>query len=312
MSQQSCDLCASTHSDILYQKDRHGKDLNTAICCNCGLIMHSPMPSEAEIAHYYANDYRKDYHGEQRPSDKRIMRAWHNGERILSRLVNHIPAPCRVFEIGAGIGCTVKAFEHHGYEASGIEPNKDFNSFTQQELHAKVENTNLFDLESKQRCDLALLIHVIEHFTAPSKALKKIHQLIADDGYLYIECPNIAAPFAHPAKMFHFAHTYNFSPETLIALASRCGFERVQVFSDEDDPNLAILFRKTDAASIIPTRPEHANELKYLIKHCKLINYHLRPVYLKRRIIKLASYAKELLFCRIFVRWLLKQLSQKT
>ena len=84
------------------------------VCTTCGLIAHANIPSEEELQAFYATDYRQDYHGEITPSNRRVMRAWKNGQRIERRLSAWTKPGHRVFEIGAGIGCTVKAFQRTG------------------------------------------------------------------------------------------------------------------------------------------------------------------------------------------------------
>lgn len=266
--------------------------------------MHLPMPSEQDLRDYYANDYRNDYHGERKPSKRRIMRAWNNGERIYQQIHGFLPKHARTFEVGAGIGCTVKVFEQHGFNASGTEPNKDFNSYTRQVLHAQVQNTNLFDLKLSHTQDAVMLIHVIEHFSAPTNALRHIRQLLQDHGMLYIECPNLSAPFATFSRLFHYAHTYNFTHHTLIKLAEACGFQVVQVFSDEQNPDIQILFKKTVIPKDMTWDTQEASRIEQAIHRYNALSYHLRPCYIRRRILKLLSYVSEWMEARSFVKTL--------
>jgi SAM-dependent methyltransferase len=304
----ACDLCGGQHYKTISLKDRNGGALTSVLCQGCGLVMHMPVPGEADIAEYYAARYRHDYHGEKTPSDRRIMRAWKNGERIYHHLSTHIDSKARIFEIGAGIGCTVKMFETHGHQASGIEPNRDFNAFTRQQLHADVANKNLFDLKPGAIADLVLLIHVIEHFTSPARALNHIHKLLPDNGMLYIECPNLAAPFATFGRLFHFAHIYNFTPATLKAMAEKCGFAPVQSFTGMLDPDIQMLFRKAGAKPVKPD-PAEADRVFQAVHRYNWLSYHLRGSYLSRRLAKLKDYALEALLARRFVHRLIAGLS---
>jgi hypothetical protein len=90
------------------------------------LISHETLPSDAELDAYYARQYRSDYHGEFHPSPHRVLRAWSVGRSILQRLRPFLREGDRVLEIGAGIGCTVKAFDVAGFDAEGIEPHLGF------------------------------------------------------------------------------------------------------------------------------------------------------------------------------------------
>ena len=299
---QTCDLCGGSNFEMISKHDRHNKPLTTGLCQGCGLVMHLPMPSESEISAYYANDYRRDYHGECKPSPRRIMRAWNNGQRILNQVKSHVPEKAKVFEVGAGIGCTVKSFEEAGFQASGIEPNTDFNSYTRGVLHADVENINLYDLEADHSRDVILLIHVIEHFVSPKRALTHMRGLLKDDALLYIECPNIGAPFATFGRLFHFAHTYNFTHNTLINIAKAAGFEVVQTFTDTANPDIQILFKKVDIPESLTFDTDEAKRSHDAIFRYNWLTYNIRADYLLRRASKLSSYAKEYMQANSFVK----------
>lgn len=302
----SCDLCGGVRFDAISQLDRLGQPLETVICQRCALVSHRPIPSEKEIARYYTERYRQEYHGEQDPSARRVMRAWKNAERIFNQLEPNLRPGMDVFEVGAGIGCTVRLFELNGFDASGIEPGQSFNHFSREKIRAKVKNMNLFDLEPEAGHDIVLLIHVIEHFTSPSNALAHVHALLKPEGRLYIECPNLAAPFSTFPRMFHFAHIYNFTPQSLIAMAEKCGFGVEKVFSDENDPNIQILF-----ASQKPGKPSIeqgvADKTRVAMQRYNILSYHLRWNYLQARFCKLYSYFSEAIFSQSYMKRLLQR-----
>jgi SAM-dependent methyltransferase len=310
-SPKRCDLCEGTRFDLIGERDRRGEVLHTAICLQCGLVCHMAIPSEEKLAEFYARDYRREYHGEATPSPRRVMRAWKNAQRIYRQLVPHLRQSDCIFEVGAGIGCNVKLFEVHGHDASGIEPNVGFQRFSAEELRAQVHNADLFTLADGRRYDLVLLVHVIEHFRSPRAALERIHGLLRPGGRLYVECPNLAAPFARPGRLFHFAHVHNFTPATLRMLARRCGYEIEQAFSDDGDPNLQMLLRRSEGVESSPWNVEYGSEyarrtLAALHKH-NAVTYHLRGRYLRDRAAKLVGYLKERLFAGPFVSRLIAQ-----
>jgi len=306
-----CDLCGGEKLEIVSRSDRHKQSLDTGLCLGCGLVMHVPVPNEAEVAEYYATRYRQDYHGERQPSERRVMRAWNNAGRIYKQLSSRLPDVETVFEVGAGIGCTVKYFEDQGLKASGIEPNRDFNAFTRSQLFADVENVNLYDLEQAPRADLVLLIHVIEHFSSPKKALRYIHGLINDGGMFYVECPNLTGPFATYGRMFHYAHIYNFSPKTLQAMAEQCGFELVESFTGDSDADINMLFRKVALKEQSVSLPGNADWVRSRIKKYNALSYHARPAYLSKRARKVSSYLMEYMQAKDFVSTLLSRLEKQ-
>lgn len=308
VSVKRCDLCGNSRFERIGSLDRKGQPLATVICRTCGLVVHEQVPTEAELAAFYAQGYREQYHGESTPSDRRIMRAWRNGARIARRLGDVVTAEDEVFEVGAGIGCTVKQFERRGCQASGIEPHQGFQQFAARRLQAQVQRASLFDLPPQPRHDLVLLVHVIEHFRSPREALQHLHRIVRPGGLLYVECPNLAAPFAMRDKLFHFAHIHNFTAQTLEMLAARCGFVLERSYQDEQHPALEMLFHKAEPREL-PGQDGYQQALAAVNRHT-WASYHLRWSYLWPRVRKLAGYGVEHLAARHYVRRVLRQCQQ--
>jgi 2-polyprenyl-3-methyl-5-hydroxy-6-metoxy-1,4-benzoquinol methylase len=305
-----CDLCRGSEFELIARLDRKGKELLTDICIACGLVSHRTIPTDEQLAEFYARDYRRQYHGEATPSARRVMRAWKNGERIYSQLAAYLTPGSDVFEVGAGIGCTVKHFERQGHAAGGIEPNQGFQAFAQRRLRARVAGGFLFDLPPAPRHDCLLLIHVIEHLRSPRAALEHLHAMLRPEGLLYVECPNLAAPFATRSRLFHFAHIYNFTPMTLAALARSCGFETVQWFTRPDDPDLQVLLRRVESRRL-QIDPQNCRATKEAIARYNTLTYHLRWRYLLARAKKLAGYIDEHLRSEHFVQRLLGEVQPR-
>ncbi len=282
-----CDLCGGIDFEIVSQHDRRRDQLTTVSCVKCGLVSHESIPSDAEIEQYYADDYRSDYHGEFSPSAYRVVRAWNNGHTIYRRVKRYLRPNDRVFEIGAGIGCTVKKFELAGYRSAGVEPGVGFNTFSKEKIRANVAPGKLTDLPAEPICDMALLIHVIEHFNCPSESLRQIHSLIRPGGRIYIECPNVGAPHAAPKKLFHYAHIYNFTHQTLRMLAEANGFELSAILSREDEPDIRMLFSRSETSRLHIEADSYHNTIRALTRF-NTLSYHCRIPYIASRIGRLA------------------------
>ena len=294
-----CDLCDGTQFETIANTDRKGEPLETVVCTHCGLVAHGKIPTEHELAEFYRSDYREDYHGETTPSDRRIMRAWRNGDRIYRQIADYVVPGDNVFEVGAGIGCTVKQFESRGCLATGIEPHEGFQHYGSSHLHAQITQASLFDLPPRPDHDIILLVHVIEHFRSPLTAMQHLNQLIRPGGLLYVECPNLGAPFAMRDKLFHFAHIHNFTARTLEMMAERTGFILERSFKSPDDPALEMLFRKAPVSE--PYYTGSYEETMASINRHTWSSYHLRWRYLWPRLRKLTGYAREHLTAKSYV-----------
>ena len=300
MSASPCDLCGQDDLEIIGRRDRHGKPLETAVCRTCGLVRHTAIPSEEELNQFYSTTYREDYNGEKVPGARRIMRAWNNGRRICEQVAPLLEPNCRVLEVGAGIGCTVKVFEQHGFRAAGIDPGGEFLKFSRDRLNAAVEITDLYQLPADQSYEAVLLVHVIEHLRSPKKALEHIAGLLKPGGMFYVECPNLQAPFARRKRLFHSAHIHNFVPSTLQMLAESCGFKLRKRFGDDQDPNLQMLFQHSGNCELKIDADNYRRTVSDLGRS-DFLPYHARVRYVTDRVRKLASYADEHLRAKRFV-----------
>ena len=76
-----------------------------------------------------------------------------------------------------------------------------------------------------ERFNLIVMIHVLEHFYDVNRAIVKCRDLLTDNGYLFIEVPNILKPFRSLDHYFlRYVHPVNYSPYTIKLLLSRHGF----------------------------------------------------------------------------------------
>jgi SAM-dependent methyltransferase len=287
-----CDLCEQDRFTVVSQFDRRGGPLTTVACRSCGLISHENVPTNAELADYYREHYRADYHGEFTPSAYRVVREWNRGQELLRLLNSYLRPQEAVFEIGSGIGCTVKSFECAGYEALGVEPGDGFRSFATNQLGATVVAGVLSDLPAEPLGDMALLVHVLEHLNSPTMALQHIRRLLRPGGRLYIEVPNAAAPHAAPGKMFHYAHIYNFTPATLQMLAHKARFRVRTWLSPKYDRNIRVLLEPTESPEWQVDPVSYDATLEVLNRYSTL-SYHMRWEYVQVRLQTVLSHASD-------------------
>jgi 2-polyprenyl-3-methyl-5-hydroxy-6-metoxy-1,4-benzoquinol methylase len=301
-----CQICEERDFQIIGELDRHQKPLATVVCRKCGLVRHQWIPSQAALKAFYATQYRQRYHGEERPSPRRVMRAWKVGERLCRQLRPFVQPPAGVLDIGAGIGCLVKAFQRQGYRAAGIEPHHGFRSYGEAVLDANLIEGELLTCRGVPPQDLVLLVHVIEHFPTPRQALQRVHSLLRPGGLLYMECPNLGAPFAMRHRLFHFAHIHNFTSITLNALAARCGFELVSWQNRNHPHDLAGVWRRVGAPCDVSVGDGYQTTCEALQRY-NVWTYHLRANYLMHRLKQISSYVHERCCASRFVRRLVRE-----
>ncbi|HTN77264.1 MAG TPA: class I SAM-dependent methyltransferase, partial [Pirellulaceae bacterium] len=278
----ACDLCGRQQFEPLSSIDRHGEPLQTVVCAACGLVSHAEIPTDRELENYYLQAYRQQYHGEFTPSAYRVVREWKRGQRLLAQLRPDVQPGERVFEVGAGIGCTVMNFALAGFDASGIEPHDGFRQFSVEKLHARITAGFLDQLPARPQYDLVLLVHVLEHFPSPATALRKIRDLLRVAGRVYVEVPNFACPHAAPGKQFHYAHIHNFTPATLRMTAAKAGLVVKRALTAPFAKNIGLLVEASDEAEL-RIEPQSYAQTMAAVRRYSTLTYHLRPSYLRDR-----------------------------
>jgi SAM-dependent methyltransferase len=197
--------------------------------------------------------------------------------------------------VGAGLGLNLKPFQLAGHPVGGLEPNEGWSGFARETLRVPLTTGGLRDLRPEPRHELILFTHVVEHLRDPRGGLEVLRRSLAPGGRIYLECPNAAAPFALPSRMFHRAHLFNFGPATLEALAAQAGLRVVERYADARDPTIAVLLAAAAPGAELPPPPgpENAARMRSAVRGTGWLGYHLRPSYLRLRVVKLGERLSE-------------------
>lgn len=232
-----CDLCGSKRHKTFYMGDRYGMGVKSDFCEDCGLIFTNPRPIHAAMEEFYQRYYRLFYETVDRPSMAYIQngifeKRAQNIYTVLDDTIR-LSKVKKVLDVGCSEGSVLRYIRdrHPGIPLEGIEPATAFAEFAASYASADIHTGNLQSYFAGRKeqigtYDLIILSHVLEHFVSPSKELQRIWELLSNDGYLYLEVPNIASPYGGLGQ-FHIAHLYYFYPETLQALLLKSGFSPV-------------------------------------------------------------------------------------
>lgn len=227
-----CNLCGSLDKQTVGRRDRYFNKLHTVMCRQCGLIFTDPMPTAVEVSRYYEKDYRTHYHGAAIPTKKAVYKGFKGAKSRYQRIKPILKQGMTLIDVGSGGGEFVSYLNEHDIQAVGIEPNEGFSEYAKTTYHVPIVKgsweTASFEPES---VDVITLYHVLEHFREPLQALAKFHQWLKVGAYLHVTVPNIVNPKGTPFTRFHFAHLYNFSPETLLMMAQKVGFEATTILA---------------------------------------------------------------------------------
>ncbi len=234
-----CALCGNEElfSDISQMDAKSSQHLSVSMCNTCGLVQQNPIPTADELRVYYSHNYRKDYKNTFTPKSKHVYRAGKTAIQRISFLNKANISNGTLLDVGAGGGEFVYLAQHLGYQSQGAEPNVGYSEYANDEYGCNVITGELNELTGKY--DIITIFHVLEHLPSPIRAFEKLHQLLNNQGVLFVEVPWIETNDASPSNIFFKAHIFYFSAEALVSCASQF-FDVVTI---DTSSNLKVIFK---------------------------------------------------------------------
>lgn len=106
----------------------------------------------------------------------------------------------RLLEVGAGTGELIAAALELGCEVEAIEISKRQARRLTELLGIDIHCMDFLNFSTSQKFNIVTMGDVIEHVTNPSAALEKAHELLEDNGILWISTPNFESGFSRIMK----------------------------------------------------------------------------------------------------------------
>lgn len=233
-----CPLCKSKEYNIIYFAEKNNKETKYSPaesikergailkCARCDIAYKADWPSERELKEGYEESIDKQYFGlveERRRSFQYLI------EQIERRLPKG-----KLLDVGCGEGTLVDIAVKRGWEAEGIEPNKNFVKWAKKNYGVKIKQGSVFNEKlEKNSYDAITLLDVIEHVPDPILFLKRCRELLKDGGYIVISTPNFGSLFSRIMKKNWFyilsIHLFYFTPKTINMILKKSGFRTLAI-----------------------------------------------------------------------------------
>jgi len=157
-------------------------------CGGCGLLFMNPQYTDDALSSFYAG-YRSDACPRGQYSEERRQRKLRNFERLRA----HISGG-RFLAVGCGDGLELLLARELGFEVEGLDVDPDRCTAVAETLGCPVHVGDLIDVDLQPGTwSCIYLDKVLEHPKNPGVYLRRIHELLAPGGVLYLGVPNIAS-----------------------------------------------------------------------------------------------------------------------
>lgn len=231
-----CQLCGATERKVISRSGQFGLPANVVVCMRCGFSFLDPRWTKERYDRFYASEYDRYYRPEvlaQNDERTRFLPIEQVAARLKERgLLRRFGA---VLDLGSGMGHALTYLRsHHEPDAryDAIEPSETCKQHLIGEGfgHLSDDVYSDWDRDKAGRYGLVIMRHVLEHFDDPLIVLKKVREVLSDDGLLYIAVPDAL----HPTKplrshFFRVVHISYFSRHSLKAMLERSGLEVIDI-----------------------------------------------------------------------------------
>jgi SAM-dependent methyltransferase len=210
-------------------------------CHDCGFAQPAGLPA---LPRYFDRMY------DQRWSAEWVEREHHAPykdqifDAVLTELERRLPrGRRRLLDIGAHAGRFIARARARGWEADGLELNPRTAAYAASASGGRVHHGNLFTWPgSADPYDAVTLIDVLEHIPGPRSALRRVHDLLAEGGWIAVKVPNAPVqrlkervrswlrPGYQPALADNLVHVNHFGPASMRTALERERFTDVDVF----------------------------------------------------------------------------------
>jgi SAM-dependent methyltransferase len=234
-----CNLCGGATFVVLNRRDRYGYPAQANACRRCGLVFLNPRMTPQAYGRFYDGVYRplvSAYHGRlidaQTVQDEQREYAA-DRELFVRRFVvpggSTDPRPRTLLDIGGSTGVVASHFAKAlGMNATLIDPAPleiaQAKQFGIETITGLVEAHDFGD----RRFDLVLICQTVDHLLDIAATLKKVRELLTEDGVLFIDIVDFRAAYLRNWSVdeaIKIDHPFYLTEQTMFAYLRRAAFD---------------------------------------------------------------------------------------
>lgn len=234
----ACPVCGSHQlqtvsriKDFLISKE----EFDVVECSDCHLRITQDVPNAEGIARYYDSE---SYISHSNTKKGLINKLYHQVRKItLEQKKRWVETwtgrrQGRLLDLGAGTGAFVAHMKANGWETTGLEPDPVARKVAGQDNGIVLNDMDLLPKLPAGNFHAITLWHVLEHVHDLNGYVKRISEMLANDGAVFIAVPNYQSADAQFFKEYWAAydvprHLYHFSAGSMKQLLEAHGLKLV-------------------------------------------------------------------------------------
>jgi 2-polyprenyl-3-methyl-5-hydroxy-6-metoxy-1,4-benzoquinol methylase len=235
-----CSLCGSTDIVLVYPANTSGDVSPSEFACTsnavalhddivqcrrCGMVTSKPTLDRQSIIEKYSQMIDESYLFEQEA--RKELFDW-----VLDRIESFLAPGQDLLEVGSNVGLFLKTASDRGWKARGVEPSRWAVQVGVQRFGVNLTQGTLDEVDvTAGKTDVAVMLDVLEHLSDPVADLRKLRDLMHEQGLLALSTIDLSSLHAKVRDghwpWFIRPHLHYFTPESLRATLERSGFRMV-------------------------------------------------------------------------------------
>lgn len=203
-------------------------------CTECGFAHVSPIPSDAELTHFYEREFyqheKPNYFRETKEDLPWWMATYNNYYELLERRTKG----STLLDIGSGPGHFLACGKKRGWKTVGIEPSTTAVNYSNK--RGLTTHNGFFTYDNAKKLGTFDVVHaalVLEHVPDPISFITDMKKMLKKGGHIAIFCPNDYNPLQNILRIEHNFrpwwvvpkhHLNYFTIESMQRLLTRLGF----------------------------------------------------------------------------------------
>jgi len=202
----------------------------TIVSCETNnFLFTNPRPKESDISKYYDfEDYISHTNKENDFVSKLYQIVRNYSIKIKCKLISKLIGSKKILDVGCGTGEFLSYMTSKGFDTYGVEIAKNARELSIKN-HGLLVKDSLSSLKEKN-FDIITMWHVLEHVYDLDGYMKKIKNILNDNGIVIIAVPNHKC-FDQKFYGKHWAgwdvplHLWHFDKESMLKVSNKYGFE---------------------------------------------------------------------------------------